>query len=250
MGLITATCWHSCVYCRNEMNTLLKIALLLLLPMLSFAQLDVKVSGAMKNVKMNGDLTRTISLDTLDPRLNLYGVGPYEALQGEVIIVAGHAYFSTVVSDTEMSVVESYAIKSPFFVHGYVAEWEEYLLPASVTNIAGLETYLDSIAIAYNGPFAFKLSGKFVTANIHIVNLPEGKKIKKPKHAHKGMVKYTLNNVEANIIGFYSTAHKGIFTHHDRNTHMHLLTKDLTKMGHLDEIEINPEEVKLYLPVR
>lgn len=221
---------------------------LLLISVLSFAQKGVVVSGAMRHVMKNGDLTRTISLDTLDPRLNLYGVGPYEALKGEVIIVAGHAYFSTVISETEMSVVESYAIKSPFFVRAYVHEWEEYDLPASVTNMEQLEKLLDSLAKSFKEPFAFKLTGNFARADIHIVNLPEGKKIKKPKHAHKGMVNYVLNNEEANVIGFYSTMHHGVFTHHDRNTHMHLLTTDLLKMGHLDDMKINPAEVKLYLP--
>ena len=204
----------------------------------------------MRNVMMKGDLTRTISLDTLDPRLHLYGLGPYEEIQGEVIIIDGHAYFSKVVSKTEMEVTESYAIKSPFFVHTYVADWEEHILPDSVTNIKALEAYLNSITKNHPRPFAFKLSGTIPHAVIHIVNKPEGKKVKSKKDAHKGLTQYPLEKVEASIIGFFSTEHQTVFTHHDSYTHMHLLTKDLTKMGHLDEVQLNSETVKLYLPKR
>jgi acetolactate decarboxylase len=48
------------------------------------------------------------------------------------------------------------------------------------------------------------------------------------------------------VVGFFSTEHKGIFTHHDSFLHMHLISSDEKEMGHLDELEI--ESMKLYLP--
>lgn len=223
-------------------------AVMLSLPMCLLAQEKVKISGAMRNVMMKGDLSRTISIDTVEPRLHLYGLGPYEEIQGEVIIVDGHAYFSKVISKTEMQVTESYAIKSPFFVHTHVAEWEEHTLPDSVTNIATLEAHLNDITKNHSHPFAFKLMGTMPEAVIHIVNKPKGKKVKSKKDAHKGLTQYPLEKVEATIIGFFSTEHQTIFTHHDSYTHMHLITKDLTKMGHLDEVQFDTKAVKLYLP--
>ena len=67
-----------------------------------------------------------------------------------------------------------------------------------------------------------------------------------PDEAHQGQTIYKIINEDAEIIGFFSTEHQGVFTHHDSFLHMHLITKDESKMGHLDELAIG--EMKLYLP--
>jgi len=48
------------------------------------------------------------------------------------------------------------------------------------------------------------------------------------------------------MIGFFSTKHKGVFTHHGSFLHMHLISEDESKMGHLDNLGI--EEMKSFLP--
>jgi acetolactate decarboxylase len=59
-----------------------------------------------------------------------------------------------------------------------------------------------------------------------------------------------LQQAEVDMIGFFSTRHKGVFTHHDSNVHMHLITSDKKTMGHLDEVVFNTEAVQLYVSVR
>ena len=66
------------------------------------------------------------------------------------------------------------------------------------------------------------------------------------QEAHQGQVNYTLTNENVEIVGFYSTKHQGIFTHHDSFLHMHLITTDEQKMGHLDAVQL--KEMKLFLP--
>ena len=95
----------------------------------------------------------------------------------------------------------------------------------------------------------FKISGMVETATIHIVNLPTGAKVSSPSEAHQGQVDYELVNEQMDIIGFFSTEHKAIFTHHDTYVHMHLVTKDRKKMGHLDEVLFKAGSLTLYLPV-
>ena len=97
-------------------------------------------------------------------------------------------------------------------------------------------------------PFIFKLEGIIEKATIHIVNLPKGSKVSSPDDAHQGQINYHLQNEQVEIIGFFSTEHKAILTHHDTFLHMHLITKDKTKMGHLDEVLLK-NGIKLYLPV-
>jgi acetolactate decarboxylase len=72
--------------------------------------------------------------------------------------------------------------------------------------------------------------------------------VSSPDEAHKGQINYELKNEQAYIVGFFSTVHKAIFTHHDTFLHLHLMTTDKQKMGHLDEVLFKKGTMKLYLP--
>jgi acetolactate decarboxylase len=202
----------------------------------------------MKNVMWKGQLYGNINLDTISNRKNLYGLGPVEYLAGEILIIDGTSYKSTVVSDTTMKVEETYDIKAPFFGYANIAKWTEQTLPDNIQTIQQLEHYLNGVTRSSPRPFMFKLSGTVEQAKIHIVNLPKGSKVSSPDEAHKGQKKYEIKNEQAEIIGFFSTEHKSIFTHHDTYLHMHLITTDRKKMGHLDEILFKKGTMRLHLP--
>lgn len=207
---------------------------------------DIKIVGAMKNVMWKGELGGSINLDTISNKVGLYGLGPVSYLKGELLINNGEIYVSTVTSDSTMSVEKRDDISAPFFVYANVHEWNEIALPPSVKSIQDLESFITDQTTGVQRPFAFKLTGDITRAVIHIQNLPEGTSVSSPNEAHQGQVNYELKAESAEIVGFYSTEHKGVFTHHDSFLHMHLITADKRKMGHLDEIEI--KSMKLYLP--
>jgi acetolactate decarboxylase len=211
---------------------------------------DVQVAGAMKNVMWKGELAGIIRLEDIENKEGLYGLGPLSYLQGEVLINDGKAYVSRVVTDTTMVVEATFAAEAPFLVYGNVTEWQELELPATITNAKALERHLDTLTQSYKRPLVFKLKGEVTTAEIHIQNLPKGTKVSSPTEAHQGQTNYALGREQVEIIGFYSTEHQGIFTHHDSHIHLHLITQDETKMGHLDAVELKPEKVSLYLPVQ
>lgn len=207
---------------------------------------DIKIAGAMKNVMWKGQLGSAIDLDTIANKKGLYGLGPEVFLTGELLINDGQIYVSRVTSDSTMIVEKTNTISAPFFVYGNMNEWNSTELPSRIKNIKDLEKLIDEKTKDFKRPFTFKLSGKVASAMIHIQNLPKGTKVSSPDEAHQGQTSYSLNNEDVEIVGFFSTAHKGIFTHHDAFSHMHLITKDESKMGHLDNIEF--EKMKLYLP--
>jgi acetolactate decarboxylase len=212
------------------------------------ATIEVRIVGEMKNVMWKGQLHGNIQLDTITNKTNLYGLGPVEYLSGEILIIDGKSYKSSVVSDTTMSVEETYNIKAPFFSYANIAKWREQHLPDSIQTLQQLERYLDKVTQSLPRPFLFKLSGTIEQAIIHIVNLPKGSTVTSPEDAHKGQTNYTLRHEQCEILGFFSTEHKAIFTHHDTYLHMHLMTTDLQKMGHLDEVLFKKGTMKLYLP--
>lgn len=209
---------------------------------------EVIVTGAMKNVMWKGQLKGTIQLDTIANKKHLYGIGPLEGLRGEVMIVDGKCYTSRVTSPAEMKVAEEYKVKAPFFVHGYAGDWKEIKLPDNIVTLQDLESYLGKVMKTTDKPFVFKLTGTAEEATIHVVNLPEGAVVKNPDDAHKGQVSYKLNDEEVVVVGFYSRNHQSVFTHHDTYMHLHLITKDEAKMGHVDELKFKKGMILLYLP--
>lgn len=209
---------------------------------------NVHIIGAMKNVMWKGQLHGTINLDTIANKTNLFGLGPVEYLTGEILILDGKSYKSTVASDTTMYVEETYNIKAPFFGYSNITRWREESLPDTIQTIKQLEGYLHKLTITAPRPFIFKLSGIVAQAKIHVVNLPKGSKVSSPAEAHQGQKTYELKNESADILGFFSTEHKAIFTHHDTYLHMHLITADRRKMGHLDEVLFTKGSMRLYLP--
>lgn len=207
---------------------------------------DIKIVGAMKNVMWKGELGSSIDLDTISDKNGIYGLGPVSYLSGELLINNGKSYVSKVTSDSTMTVENTFKTSAPFLVYGNVTEWNEIDLPSDLNTIQDLEKFIDQKTSEFKRPFAFKLIGQVSSAIIHIQNLPEGTKVSSPDEAHQGQTNYNIQNEDAEIIGFFSTEHKGVFTHHDSFLHMHLITKDESKMGHLDKLEI--EKLKLYLP--
>jgi acetolactate decarboxylase len=205
---------------------------------------EVKISGEMKNVMRLGKLEGTISLDTL-PKENLYGIGPVEYLQGELMIFNGISYVSKVETDSTMTVETIFDVKAPFFVYAQVAEWENETLPDSITNLESLETYLDDKFKDRNEPVVFKIEGQINAATIHIVNLPQGTKVTSKDEAHQGITYYPIEQEKVDILGFFSRKHQAVFTHHDTFMHLHLITKNREMMGHLDEITFGSNQLTL-----
>lgn len=209
---------------------------------------DVQIAGAMKDVMWQGKLHGVIHLDTLAGIDGMYGLGPESYLKGELLLADGKSYLSRVTSDSTMVVEEHSEVSAPFFVYARVSEWNMFTLPENVKHIADLQKVIDDLTKDRKRPFAFKLMGEVKQATIHVQNLPEGTAVSSPAEAHQGQVNYDLQNEAVEIIGFFSTEHQGIFTHHDSYLHMHLITADKQQMGHLDEAMFG--KMWLYLPAR
>lgn len=209
---------------------------------------DIKVVSAMKNVMWKGQLEGSIKLDTISNKKGLYGIGPVSYLAGEILINNGIVYVSKVTTDSTMTVEKKPNVSAPFFVYTNVIEWQEIELSPETKSIKDIEILINQKTAGFKRPFAFQLKGRISNATIHIQNLPKGTKVSSPKEAHKGQTNYKLKNEEVTVIGFFSTEHKGIFTHHDSNIHLHLITNDKSKMGHLDDLTV--DNMKLYLPIK
>lgn len=217
---------------------------------LAFSQQhEVTVIGALRDVMWKGQLEGKVYLDTIPNQKHLYGMGPLEYLTGEITIIDGKTYQSKVVSESEMTVEETTMIRAPFLGYARIPHWKESTLPDSVRTIKSLEQYLLRLVPESEYPFIFKMSGTVEHAVFHIMNLPEGATVSSPKDAHDTMVQYEISTENCDIVGFFSVSHQTIFTHHDSFLHLHLISADRTKMGHLDELKLG-RNTRLYLPER
>jgi len=209
---------------------------------------EVKIAGAMRNVMMKGELGPVVRLDTIDPRPGLYGLGPLSFLRGELLLIDGTAYVSRATSDSTLSVESNFDVSAPFLVYAQVEGWRDIPLPERVRDIVQLEEFLDTRGLNGGQPFPFRLTGRVESAGIHTQDLPPGTEVRSPADAHQGQKNFRIEGTEVEIVGFFSRQHQGIFTHMGSLTHMHLITKDHTMMGHLDELRIG--QMKLWVPAR
>jgi acetolactate decarboxylase len=231
------------------MNTFFTLVAILFLTFLGKAQVgsnQIIVTDEMFNTMWRGELNAKIKIDTIKPRNGLYGLGPMAMLQGEILILNGTCYSAMVLDETHMQIDSHGVVGAPFFAHGFVQQWKAVKLPGSVKTHIALEKFLDKRFKKQKGAKFFKIEGRIEEATIHLVNLPLGTPVKQPKDAHKGKTTYKVYDKEVELLGFYSSEHRQIFTHHDTNLHMHLITKDRSKMGHVDSIQFIPKKAVIY----
>lgn len=236
----------------NTMKALTLLFILLYFPLTGSAQKTtfnsaVQHSGAMRNVMWKGELHATLKTDTLPDNRHLYGLGPVEGLKGEILILDGITYVSKIENDGSMKVIQEKQIGAPFFVYGRCNEWSRFQLTPSTVSLAALEKLLDSLSVTFTKPFLFRLTGHFPSAEIHVVNLPDGIKVTNPEMAHTNQRNFQLENQEAEIVGFFSKEHSGVFIHHDSFVHCHLITSDKQQMGHLETLVIDPGFATLWI---
>lgn len=204
----------------------------------------VVATGAMRNTMFHGQLAGLIRLDTLTVP-GTYGVGPLEYLRGELLLLDGKAYCSTVLTDSTMAVAERPDARAPFFVHQRVEHWQEVQLPDSVTDLRSLDGFLTVRYGAVLQPFAFRLSGHFTAVDVHVLDVPPGTTITGPPDAHRHNKHYHLTDAPAETLGFFSTQHKTVFTHHDAHIHVHAITPARDWMGHVEAMRFEAGKVRL-----
>jgi acetolactate decarboxylase len=201
-------------------------------------------TGAMRNTMFNGQLAGLIQLDTIT-KPGTYGIGPVEYLRGELLLWDGHAYRSTAQGDGAMIVEERPDSKAPFFVHQQVNAWQEIPLPDSITDLPSLDAFLTARYASMGEPFTFKLRGTVSEVHAHIVDVSPGTVINGPDDAHRENKHFTLRDRTMDLLGFFSTRHKAVFTHHDTHIHVHGITIDRDWMGHVEAMRFMPGTVVL-----
>ena len=209
----------------------------------------VEYKGAMKKI-MDGDLSTKANLADFQGKEHLYALGAKTNLKGEILIFDSQPYVSAV-KGKRLDMSNSFDHEATLLVYASVAKWKSYDIPADVNSYKEIEKYIKETAekngINTGEPFPFLMEGVVRWFDWHIVNWKMGDM----EHSHRKHIYSGFNgkmfDQDINILGFYSDSHKGIFTHHTSNTHLHFMMKDGTNAGHVDDIRVE-EKVVLKLP--
>src|SRR6056297_194624 len=208
----------------------------------------VYTKGAMKDMGTSYDLK--VWLDTLPDKSNLFAMGPYDKMKGEITVFNGKPFFASAFIKDKAIVSQSWDIRSPFLVYSNVKDWEEFQFDGAIGSVAEIQKKVAEIAkdkgYNLNEPFAFRIAGEFDELTTHIVT-PRSPAIEGYRPDVKSQ-KFVLESTTGELLGFYSEQHQGVFTGSASFVHVHYLKDDQTFMGHLDHITTANNTLKLYLP--
>lgn len=199
---------------------------------------EVKYSGALRSM-MSGDLQATASLDSLSAKPNLYALGAFENLKGEIQIFNGKA-FNSAVQSGNLVFDKTFDKKASLIVYAEIANWQNIEIPSAINSSKKLETFIEEqakqLGIDTEKPIPFLIEGKSQSLSWHVINWKDGD----TKHTHKKHKESGLNgnleNEEVEIIGFFSKSHKAVFTHHTTFLHMHFKSQNEELAGHVDDL--------------
>src|SRR5262249_21219467 len=211
---------------------------------------DLHFIGAQRETIMNRRLAAALDLRTLADRSHLYGIGPIEQLRGEVTVADGRPSLARVGTDGAVRVTESFEAGVPFFVWAEVPAWQTAPIPAEVRSFAELEAFVPRAAAAAGldpqQPSPFLIRGRPDLIEFHVLNRVGDAAHNMDMHK-KIQATFELAKADMVMVGFHSTAHRGIFTPMDSTIHIHFQTADNTKSGHVQKLDLGKEQ-SLSLP--
>lgn len=211
---------------------------------------EVKAISAMKKVMLGEDLSAHVQWDSLK-RENLYALAPLGRIQGEVTILNGVLYASTVDKTGKIVQESDWQIQSPFAVYANVPQWVTLDVDESIQSEVDLQQLIEKIAqevgIDLNKPFPFRLISDFQSVSFHIISKP----VDEVEHNHnlhdKAKKHFTLEHTSGELLGFYSKNHEGVFTHKGSFVHTHFIDKKRENTGHLENLILRTP-FKILLP--
>lgn len=204
---------------------------------------NVKSHGHFKKMVHMKKSEGVVNLQKAIPSADAYGVGAIQQGTGEITVINGEVWLDYGKDGFGKSVksvpAEEQAV---LLVTSQVAGWQEIPVQATFTR-KELYNFIQAQAgqhgLDVDAPFPFLLEGKFDNLSLHVIN---GRNPKFGGHGEKGhffkQVAEVRNNQQALVVGFYSAATQGVYTHPGESWHLHAVIKDENIGAHVDDITL------------
>jgi acetolactate decarboxylase len=171
--------------------------------------------------------------DVLEP--HTYGLGALANLEGEITIIDGKVHIAEVSSGELIVRPHTSEDEATLLVTADAEMWELFSVSAP-SDYSQLEKDIAKLCeeqgLDVSQPIPFWVKGTVSEMHLHVINgacpiaTPEGPE---PLRLQE---KVAL----VNLFGIYVEGAAGIFTHHDRNIHMHAIAPASGNSGHVDAI--------------
>jgi len=206
--------------------------------------MSVRWIGAQRDV-LGGDVGGKISLRELGDLPHLYALGPRAGASGEITIFDSHPCIARVV-DGCVKMEAGLGHEACFLVYDQVATWHATTPSGPIDGEEALQDALLSAAGAHGHdraePLAFLLRAPAARVTFHVLDKRDGAP-HTPELHERAKVRFKIDDGPVEILGFYSTRHRGIFTPKDSDLHMHVRTPDGRLSGHVERLAVGPGAV-------
>ena len=212
-------------------------------------QVAVEHYGVLKEIMREQKIDANVDLSKFKGIPNFYAIGALAGLAGEVLIRDGKV-INGIATKGDLRIERDFDKSATLLVTSEVQEWVEISININVQNLESIQTIIEKeakrLGLNTNEAFPFMIKGKVKNIDWHVINASEATEQSHEAFKKAGISRST-ENVNGEILGFYSEQHEGIFTHHGSFLHVHYVNAAETEMGHVDNLVINGE-VKLLLP--
>lgn len=182
------------------------------------------------NALLNGSYDGQMSITALRSKGNL-GIGTFEALDGEMILLDGSVYQAKY----DGTVVKIDDQQSTPFAAVTIFDEDQRIDNATIANYEVLQGTIDKLIRNPNLFYAFKISGDFSYVKVRSVP-PQQKPYPILTEVTKDQPTFEYKNVKGYLVGFWCPPYvNGINV---PGYHLHFISEDRTQGGHLLEVEI------------
>lgn len=211
----------------------------------------VAVHGALFSVMHENDRSARVKLASVVPGPHTFAVGALSGLRGEVTIVDDKVWLAY--ADGDKARVTSTVPpdeSAVLLVTAPGARWVSKELTRDTPWLA-LDTAIAELVkeLGLKGPVMLRVDGELRDLRWHVV---DGTKLPEGPSSHEEHQKAALVTESAatrgQLVGFFSTEHQGVFTHHDSQTHWHCVLADGSGTGHVDAVSL-PKGTEIFFAV-
>jgi hypothetical protein len=203
---------------------------------------EVRHFGALRQIMHEGRTEATVRLTEVVPGPHTFALGALSELRGEVTVLDDVAWVAYPKEDGTADVRTGVTEESAtLLVAAKVPRWREVEVTEDVAADqvdAAIERLARAAGIDPSAPFPVRVKGPLVELRWHVI---DGSKVT-PGASHEDHARTAVSGVEARIegelLGFFSKSHAGVFTHHDRHTHFHVVVAERPLTGHVDAVAL------------
>jgi alpha-acetolactate decarboxylase len=207
---------------------------------------EVNVWGALREMIHDGRVEARVELASV-LGANSYGLGALAGMRGEVTILDGAAWISVGERDSGRATRGVTSDSAALLVMATVPSWRSITIETDISAAdldARIEQYIAAAGISTDRPVPFVVDGS-VEATWHVLKGPPAPGSNPHDHARNAVVGTHAGS--ANVVGFFSKKHQGIFTHMGHTVHAHVIDTGSSLAAHADELSIRAGAV-LRLP--